>query len=63
MVSLWNSLCVIMVGVEAVGGGCLEKTLHVKLILGKPFQAVTQSVHKPVNHAQCTLQFLYDKVF
>lgn len=61
MVSLWCSvwvkpLCVITV--EAVGGVCSEKMLHVNLILGKPFQAVTPRAYKPVTHAQWCMYFI-----
>lgn len=60
------SMCVIVVSVEAVGGGCFEKKmLHVKLILGKPFQAVTPRAftsQRSMHNGQCILQFMYNMV-
>lgn len=48
--------CGAVVAVEAAGGG-FEKMLYVKLILGKPFQALTPRAIKPVNHAAMVYVF------
>lgn len=61
MVSLWCSvlfrpLGMIMVSVEAVGCGCFERMLHVKLLLSK-------QLHREHSHASdpCTmLDILYN---